>query len=105
MRVVRPIACRIGTEPPGSATVEQPPDITFIVAYRCPRCHAALEARTSESQTWLRCPKCGRASLPPEHMREPRRSTDAPGDDVLVIGPLPDDSGITTAGTFGPVTH
>jgi hypothetical protein len=49
------------------------PDFIFIVNYQCPRCHAALEARASGPPTWLRCPECGRASLPPEHMRTSRQ--------------------------------
>jgi hypothetical protein len=67
----------------------QQPEITFIVAYRCPNCQAALEARTSEAQGWLRCPKCGRASLPPDIVRMPRvdRASASPGEDILVIGP------------------
>ncbi|WP_435007764.1 hypothetical protein P12x_005029 [Tundrisphaera lichenicola] len=48
------------------------PDFVFIVSYECPRCRTALEARASGPPTWLRCPECGRASLPPEHMRGPR---------------------------------
>jgi hypothetical protein len=62
-------------------------EITFIVTYRCPCCHAALEARTSEAHTWLRCPECGRASLPPEHMRTLPPVRNSPDDDVLIIGP------------------
>ncbi|AGA25142.1 hypothetical protein [Singulisphaera acidiphila] len=62
-------------------------EITYIVAYRCPNCQVALEARTSEANTWLCCPKCGRASLPPELMRPPRVAHLAPDDAVLVIGP------------------
>jgi predicted Zn finger-like uncharacterized protein len=70
------------------------PEITFIVAYQCPACRAALEAKSGLAQGWVRCPKCGRASLPPEHMRAvPRaRATTEPageGDDVLFIGPDP----------------
>src|SRR5262245_59725752 len=65
------------------------PEITFIVNYRCSRCHAALEARTADAQTWLRCPECGRASLPPEHMRSLPRPIASPDEDVLVIGPDP----------------
>jgi DNA-directed RNA polymerase subunit RPC12/RpoP len=62
--------------------------MTFIVEYRCPRCGAALEARSSQAYSWLRCPSCGRASLPPEHMRTPRPSVRSPLDeDVLIIGP------------------
>lgn len=45
------------------------PDFVFIVTYECPRCHAALETRSSGPPAWLRCPSCGRASLPPEHNR------------------------------------
>ncbi len=45
------------------------PDLVFIVSYSCPRCHASLEAQSNGPPTWLRCPSCGRASLPPEHNR------------------------------------
>jgi hypothetical protein len=45
------------------------PDFVFIESYSCPRCHASLEAGVSGPPTWLRCPACGRASLPPEHNR------------------------------------
>ena len=45
------------------------PDVVFIVNYSCPRCQAALEARVGGVPGWLRCPACGRASLPPEHNR------------------------------------
>ncbi|SIO44593.1 hypothetical protein SAMN05444166_4790 [Singulisphaera sp. GP187] len=75
---------------------QQPSEITYIVAYRCPNCQAALEARTSEAQTWLRCPKCGRANLPPELVRTPRVDPILPGDDVLVIGPATDAPGLDT---------
>jgi hypothetical protein len=42
-------------------------DLVFIVNYECPRCQAPLEARASGPPCWLRCPSCGRASLPPDH--------------------------------------
>ncbi len=48
------------------------PDFVFIVTYQCPRCHADLETRSSGPPAWLRCPSCGRASLPPEHNRDHR---------------------------------
>jgi hypothetical protein len=60
------------------------PDFVFIVTYSCPRCHASLEARASGPPTWLRCPTCGRASLPPEHTRRPPASFI--DDDTLIIG-------------------
>jgi hypothetical protein len=66
--------------PPGAAV---DPDFVFIVTYQCPRCHAALEARASGPPAWLRCPQCGRASLPPEHMRSARPQVDEPD---IVIG-------------------
>ena len=60
------------------------PDFVFIVSYSCPRCHASLEARASGTPGWLRCPGCGRASLPPEH----NRATPSPfiDDKTLIIG-------------------
>ncbi len=68
-------------------------DITFIVEYRCPRCDASLEARTSQADGWLRCPRCGRAGLPPEYMKaSPPGARALLGEDVLIIGPdSPDD--------------
>ena len=68
------------------------PEIIFIVTYPRPRCLTALEARTGAARGWLRCPSCGRASLPPDHMRTtPRFPPATPGEDVLVIGPSADD--------------
>jgi DNA-directed RNA polymerase subunit RPC12/RpoP len=46
--------------------------ITPNVKYHCPRCHAALEARSSQVNGWIRCARCGRAGLPPESLRKPR---------------------------------
>jgi hypothetical protein len=77
--------------------VEQP-EITFIVGYPCPNCRATLEARSGDAYGWLRCPKCGRASLPPEHMRETPAERPPLGDDVLVIGPSPEDRRVATVG-------
>jgi hypothetical protein len=71
------------------------PDFVFIVTYACPRCHASLEARASGPPTWLRCPACGRACLPPEH----NRISHLPSidDDMLIIG------NFTTAGGTAPL--
>lgn len=81
----------------GSGTVE-PPDITFVETYSCPRCHAELEARISESYTWLRCPKCGRASLPPETTaRTPVREREPAAAGIFVIGPGSDLRGLNHA--------
>jgi hypothetical protein len=71
------------------------PDFVFIVSYSCPRCHAALEARASGAPSWLRCPSCGRASLPPEHNRAaPSPFVD---DQTLIIG------NFTTGGAAAPL--
>jgi DNA-directed RNA polymerase subunit RPC12/RpoP len=88
------------------------PEITFIVAYRCPQCQAELEARSGLAQGWVRCPKCGRACLPPEHMRVPlgartatvKTTTVGAGeeDDVLVIGPGSDIRFLTPVETVVP---
>jgi hypothetical protein len=73
------------------------PDFVFIVNYSCPRCHAALEARASGPPSWLRCPSCGRASLPPDHTRSARRSVTFLDDDTLIIG------NFTTGGAAAPL--
>ena len=36
-------------------------ELIDLVSYRCPKCQAVLQGRPD---TWLRCPKCGRASQP-----------------------------------------
>jgi hypothetical protein len=65
-------------------------DITFLISYRCPRCNASLEARTGRLAPWLKCPKCKRASQPPEHVARPRaRSIFEPNEEVLVIRESP----------------
>ncbi len=38
----------------------------MIVTYSCPHCRAQLEAQFDGWDGWMRCPACGRASLPPE---------------------------------------
>ena len=45
------------------------PDFVFIVNFECPKCQMSLESRLSGPPTWLRCPACGRACLPPEMTR------------------------------------
>jgi len=38
----------------------------LIVTYSCPHCRVQLETQSDGWEGWLRCPACGRASLPPE---------------------------------------
>lgn len=60
-------------------------DITYIVSYRCPRCQTQLEAGPRQTDSWLRCPKCGRPSLPPAFSRIiPPAPAPAEGDVVFI---------------------
>jgi len=72
--------------------------IIYIVTYACPHCQAPLEVRTGSPTGWFRCPRCGRAGIPPEHKRTPSRSRPRLGDDVLVIGPDSDSRPMTPVG-------
>jgi len=40
-------------------------EIVFLSVYSCPSCGVQLEAKEGRASDWLRCPKCGRPSLPP----------------------------------------
>jgi hypothetical protein len=40
-------------------------EIVFIDSYLCPHCRTELEAGPHRWLGWLRCPTCGRPSLPP----------------------------------------
>ncbi len=74
-------------------------DFIFIVNYECPGCHVVLENRSAGEPSWLRCPRCGRPSLAPDHQsRElpnnrlektasPLIGSFTTGSDVLVITP------------------
>ena len=57
-------------------------------------------AQWRQAYGWLRCPRCGRAGLPPEHMRVPRPP--APGEDVLIIGPERPDRSARGRSSFRP---
>jgi hypothetical protein len=71
-------------------------DISYIVSYRCPHCQAPLEGRAHRAGTWLRCPRCSRASLPPSSaLSVAPPAPIEPGEDVLVIGPAPEPSPMT----------
>ncbi len=48
-------------------------DIVFIDTYLCPHCRAELEAGPEVWQGWLRCPGCGRPSLPPSPVTLPQK--------------------------------
>jgi hypothetical protein len=75
-------------------------EIVFLSVYLCPGCGTELEAGEGMMDQWLRCPKCGRPSLPPtdgitrSRPREPYRrrdlSPDQPGGELLIISAQPD---------------
>ena len=44
-------------------------EVVPTTTYSCPNCHVALDAPAGAWDGWLRCPSCGRASLPPEPAR------------------------------------
>ena len=73
------------------------PDLVFFTTYQCPRCHFALEADSAEGPpTWLRCPHCGRASLPPEIVRRAPSVVALDQAHAISIDPalMPDDPGL-----------
>lgn len=55
--------------------------IVFLNVYSCPGCGAELEAGNEPSPSWLRCPNCGRPSLPPDELVR-RGSFNGTGDPV-----------------------
>ncbi len=40
-------------------------EVLFLTGYTCPGCQAELEPPGRAVDSWLRCPQCGRPSLPP----------------------------------------
>lgn len=79
-------------------------DLLFIVSYRCPHCHAALEARTRDGRasSWLRCPRCGRGGLPPDEAVERLPFPRAPGEEVMVIPDYPEPRPLTPVAVSVP---
>jgi hypothetical protein len=59
-------------------------DVVFLSIYPCPGCDVELEAPEAATTGWLRCPRCGRPSLPPadgvihNRRRPPRARRDHP---------------------------
>ncbi len=41
-------------------------EVVPTTTYSCPSCHVRLDVPPGHWEGWLRCPSCGRASLPPE---------------------------------------
>lgn len=66
-------------------------EIVFVETYTCPRCLAELQAPRGYESMWLLCPKCGRATLPPNALTPIPRSRRILDDDVLIIGPSDDE--------------
>ena len=69
-------------------------EIAFVSEFPCRHCGTDLIGRLTRYTSWMRCPKCGRASLAPEVRIAPRSLyvplPDDPPDDLLVIGPAPE---------------
>jgi hypothetical protein len=67
----------------------EPKDVVHQVAFQCPRCKATLQIQAQPAGSWVRCPKCGKASSAPDTVV--RRAPDPikPKDDALIVGPVP----------------
>jgi hypothetical protein len=59
-------------------------DITYLITYACPGCNAALQTTSDEADSWLRCPKCGQPSMPPDDYASSAQRTE--GQDILYLG-------------------
>ncbi|MFO0957439.1 MAG: hypothetical protein U0800_08220 [Isosphaeraceae bacterium] len=46
--------------------MELDPGVVFLTGYECPGCGADLELPAKRADSWLRCPRCGRPSEPPD---------------------------------------
>ena len=77
-------------------------DLIFVVSYPCPHCKSSLESPADQPGTWIRCPKCGRASRAPEALFRRPPDPVAPGEDVLRIQPAPEPKPMTPV-AFAPV--
>ena len=77
-------------------------EISYIASYPCPHCQAPLEGRAGRADSWLKCPRCGRASRPPRSAVTTRRMPDAPGPVELVLGPDPELPSMTPVAVAAP---
>lgn len=79
-------------------------EIAFVSEFTCRHCGTDLIGRSGRYTSWMRCPKCGRASLAPEVRIAPRPLyvplPDDPPDDLLVIGPAPELPAMTPVAPF-----
>ena len=72
-------------------------ETSFVVAYPCPHCQAALEVRAGRATAWLRCPNCGRAGRVPVGKRVAVREAVTTRDDLIFIDAVPDPNPPTPA--------
>lgn len=64
-------------------------DVVDQVAFRCPRCKATLQIQAQPVGSWVRCPKCGKASLAPDPVVRRAPEPIKPEDDRLILAPAP----------------
>lgn len=67
--------------------------ILFLVSYPCPGCGTDLETGPRAVETWLRCPRCDRASLPPTYQQTLPQEIPVPVEaqvdpEIFYIGPF-----------------
>jgi hypothetical protein len=79
----------------------EPKDVVYQVAFQCPRCKATLQIQAQPASSWVRCPKCGRASLAPDPVVRRAPEPIRPEDNALVLGPVPEFKPMTPVAVAG----
>ena len=71
------------------------PELVFLMAFPCTHCKAELSIAANQPGTWVRCPKCGRASRAPDSVVKRSPVPIKAGEDVFRIDPAPDPKPMT----------
>ncbi len=81
-------------------------EVVSTLTYSCPYCHTELDPPAGHWDGWLRCPSCGRPSLPPEPKISPyiisRAAASSRADDTALDAGSP--SGATNLDAPKPLT-
>lgn len=65
------------------------PSVVFLTSYECPGCGAELELPAPSADSWLRCPRCGRPSEPPDFGSSPKPGVEVSGSLAEPAPPAP----------------
>ena len=69
--------------------------VVYQLEFECPRCKAKLQLQGLPAGSWVRCPKCGKASLAPDPVVRRAPEPIKPEDDALILGPAPEPKPMT----------